>query len=495
MEGGVLLGIENLQQRARRVAVVGYGYLVHLVEDDDRIRRAAALDRLDDAAGHGAYVCAAVSPDLGLVVQTAQRNAAELAAERSGDRLAQRRLAHARRAVEAENRRFEVAFEFDDGQMLHQSLLDFVQTEMVVVELAARLLQVEIVGRGMVPRQFQHELQIVHLHGVLRHGGIEPFEFRELLFEELGRRLRPLLLRGLLAHLVYLGIGAVAYLVLNSPQLLLQIVVALLLVYLALDLFLNRIFKLDQLLLPYQYLQQLARTRQQPRSLQQRLAVVVREFDVRADEVDDAAARIDVLDRESRLLGHRGRYVDDVERHLADRVDQRAEFDVIGVGRTVADHPYRRLEIWVGRDVVAHLDLLQTVEYDRQIAVGHLQYLQYAGCRTDLIHIVGGGRFDIAVALQHGSEQTARGVDLPYQRDALLAADGNGRYGTRKYNRAAKRKYGHYLRYCYLFDRVVASRDDRNDLMTAVEQFGGKSQIFNLLIFFTHIPYLIFVQR
>ena len=123
MEGGVLLGIENLQQRARRVAVVGYGYLVHLVEDDDRIRRAAALDRLDDAAGHGAYVCAAVSPDLGLVVQTAQRNAAELAAERSGDRLAQRRLAHARRAVEAENRRFEVAFEFDDGQMLHQSLL------------------------------------------------------------------------------------------------------------------------------------------------------------------------------------------------------------------------------------------------------------------------------------------------------------------------------------------------------------------------------------
>ena len=104
MERGVLLGVEHFQQGARRVAVVRGRHLVDLVEDNDGIRRTATTDGLDNPARHRADVGAAVSADFRLVVQTAQRNAAELAVQGGGHRLAQRGLAHTRRAVQTEYR-------------------------------------------------------------------------------------------------------------------------------------------------------------------------------------------------------------------------------------------------------------------------------------------------------------------------------------------------------------------------------------------------------
>ena len=59
---------------------------------------------LDDAAGQGADVGAAVAADLGLVAHAAEREADELAPHGARDRAAERRLADARRADEAEDR-------------------------------------------------------------------------------------------------------------------------------------------------------------------------------------------------------------------------------------------------------------------------------------------------------------------------------------------------------------------------------------------------------
>ena len=64
----------------------------------------AVLHGLDDAAGQRADVGAPVAADLGLVADAAERDADELAPERARDRLAERGLADAGRADEAEDR-------------------------------------------------------------------------------------------------------------------------------------------------------------------------------------------------------------------------------------------------------------------------------------------------------------------------------------------------------------------------------------------------------
>ena len=178
VEGRVLLRIEHFEQGRRRVAMVADGDLVDLVQYHDRIRRAASLDRLDDPARHRADVGLAVSANLGLVVQAAQRDASELALERPGHRFAERRLADTRRAVQAQDRRLQVALELDDGQMFQNAVLHLVQTEMVVIEPLLGVVQVQIVFRIAFPRQFEHQLQVVELHGILGYGRIHPLQLR-----------------------------------------------------------------------------------------------------------------------------------------------------------------------------------------------------------------------------------------------------------------------------------------------------------------------------
>ena len=170
--------------------------------------------------------------------------------------------------------------------MLQDTLLNLFQTEVVVVELLTCKLQIEVVGCDIIPRKLQHKLQVGHLHRVLRNGRVKTLHLIELLLEQLTHLLRPVLLLGSLTHLLNLGIGGVAKLILNGAHLLLEIVVTLLLVNLALYLLLNLILQLCHLLLTHQNLKQLAGTSQQTWSLQQRLTVVVREVHIRAYEVN-----------------------------------------------------------------------------------------------------------------------------------------------------------------------------------------------------------------
>ena len=64
----------------------------------------ALRDRLDDVARQRADVGAPVAADLGLVVHAAEADARELAAGRARDALAERGLADAGRADEAQDR-------------------------------------------------------------------------------------------------------------------------------------------------------------------------------------------------------------------------------------------------------------------------------------------------------------------------------------------------------------------------------------------------------
>ena len=103
-EGRVLLRVEDFEEGGGGVAAEVGAELVDLVEHEDRVVGRRLANPLDDPPGHGGDVGAAVAADLGLVVHAAQADPDELAAQGLGDALAQRRLAGAGRAGEAEDR-------------------------------------------------------------------------------------------------------------------------------------------------------------------------------------------------------------------------------------------------------------------------------------------------------------------------------------------------------------------------------------------------------
>ena len=241
------------------------------------------------------------------------------------------------------------------------------------------------------------------------------------------------------------------------------------------------------------FLEQAAGARQQARGLQQPLAVGVGQVDVRADEVDDAALRVDVLDGESRLLGHRRRHVDDVQRHVADRVHESLELDALHIGSRIAQGRHPGLEIRLGGDVLRDLDLLQTVQDHREVAVGHFEDLDDPRGRADLVHVVRRGVLDVAFALQHGAQNTAFGIHGAHEVDALVAAHRDGRDGAGEKHRRTQRENGYDFGHFDLLHRLVAAGHDGDHAVIAVEQLGDEIHVVYFdgfdLIFFAHRIY------
>ena len=77
-----------------------------------------------------------MAADLGLVAHAAERDAHELALHRPRDRLAERGLADAGRADEAQDRPLHVALELAHGEVLDDALLDLVEVVVILVEHA-----------------------------------------------------------------------------------------------------------------------------------------------------------------------------------------------------------------------------------------------------------------------------------------------------------------------------------------------------------------------
>ena len=230
----VLLRIEHLEQRGRRVAAEVDAQLVDLVEQEDRIARAGAAQALEDAAGQRADVGAAMAADLGLVAHAAERRASELASQRARDRAAERRLADAGRADEAEDRTLRRRRELAYREELENAVLHLLEIVVVRVEDVARGLQVEPIFGLFRPRQVDDPLDVgpdqVAVRRVLGQGG-EPLQLA------LGLRARDLRqVRGLelLAQLLRLADARVllADLALDVAQALAQQALAMLRIHL-----------------------------------------------------------------------------------------------------------------------------------------------------------------------------------------------------------------------------------------------------------------------
>ena len=168
----VLRRVEHLQQGRRRIArPPAGGELVDLVEQHDRVHRARLDEGADDPARLRPDVGAAVTTDLGLVADAAERDAHELASHRPGDRLAETRLADPWRADEGDDRAVaapavalalvETALvpELAGGEELDDAVLDVVEAVVVVVEHALGVLEIDGVVAAVVPRQLEDAVE------------------------------------------------------------------------------------------------------------------------------------------------------------------------------------------------------------------------------------------------------------------------------------------------------------------------------------------------
>src|SRR5262249_35952232 len=128
--------------------------------------------RADDAARERADVGAPVTADLGLVVDAAQRQSDELAAQRSSDGLADRGLARSRGPDQRQDRAVRAALVLDaallaqlpDGDELGDSTLDVVQARVVLVEDLPRVLWIELLLGALRPRNGQQPVEVVADH-------------------------------------------------------------------------------------------------------------------------------------------------------------------------------------------------------------------------------------------------------------------------------------------------------------------------------------------
>src|ERR1700736_2983067 len=142
----ILRRVEDLEQRRRRITAPVTADLIDLVEHDHRVASAGFLESAGDPARQGANIRPAVTTDLGLIVNAAERDAGEFPAQRPGNRLAQRRLAAAwgsdqgddgARAAAANHLKTASVAPLADGQELDNPVLDIIEPCVILVQDAA----------------------------------------------------------------------------------------------------------------------------------------------------------------------------------------------------------------------------------------------------------------------------------------------------------------------------------------------------------------------
>ena len=181
-----------------------------------------------------------MAADLGLVAHAAQRLAHEFAPGRPGDRAAERGLADARRADQAQDRALELVGAGLDREIFDDPLLDLLEPIMILVEHRLRLGDVLLELRLLAPRQAEQHVEVIAHDGRLGAHRLHRLELLELGIGLGARFLRqlelgPLDLAAELGELVAALLALVAELALDRLQLLVEIIFALGLLHLALD--------------------------------------------------------------------------------------------------------------------------------------------------------------------------------------------------------------------------------------------------------------------
>ncbi len=176
--------VEDFEHRARRIAPIVVSHLVDFVEQDDGIHAFRVSQRLDKAPGHRTDIRATVSADFRLVLHAAERHPGKVPAQRFRDRPHERRLSHARRPHQTDNRSlvFRTGL-LQHGDIFENPLLDLFQAKMLRVQILLDLLQVQRGIRIDSIRNRKEPVDIVARDGIFRACGLHQAHPPEFLVE------------------------------------------------------------------------------------------------------------------------------------------------------------------------------------------------------------------------------------------------------------------------------------------------------------------------
>src|SRR3984957_3555542 len=236
VEGVVLLGVKNLEQRRRGIAAPVRAQLVDLVEQEEWIGALRLFHRLDDLTRHRSDIGAPMPAYLRLVAHTPKAHADEFAPRGPGDRLAKGRLADAWRTHKAEDRSLHLAGALLHGEIFEDAFLDLVEAVMVLVQNLLRKSDVLLDFRFFAPGQREQPVEVVAHHRRFRRHRAHLPELLDFVLRLFARFLRQFRLADPLLELVELvaAFFALAQLFLDRLELFVEIVFALRLLHLAL---------------------------------------------------------------------------------------------------------------------------------------------------------------------------------------------------------------------------------------------------------------------
>ena len=349
-----------------------------------------------------------MTADLRLVAHAAQRQARELAPGGLGDRLAERGLAHARRADQAQDRALQIAGARLHRKIFQDAFLDLLQAIVVLVQDALSLQHVHRLGLGLAPGDRQQPVQVVaHHRGFCGHRAhvAQLLQLAVGLDPGLLRQLGPLDTLLELHQLVALVV-LFAQLALDRLHLLVQVVFALGLLHLPLHARADLLLHLQHGDLALHQAVDLLQPLGDVEDFQQGLLVGDLHRQVGGDGVGQLAGFGDLGDGGQGLRRHLLVQLDVVLELLGHGAAQR-----LGLRRVLAILVQARdlgLEEAVGAGEAQQGGAALALHQHLHRAVGQLQQLQHAG---DHAHVVDGGGLGIVVG----------GVLLGGQQDGLVA--------------------------------------------------------------------------
>ena len=186
----VLLRVQRLKQRRRRVAAVVRSQFVDFVQHHERIAAFRLNDPVNDAPRHGADVGFAMTANLRLVMDAAQRDAHQFASGRPGDTHGNTGFPGARRAHQAEHSAANIRSKAAYRQILQDPFFHLFQPVVVLVQHFPRQREILHFFRGFPPRQFQADIDITAQHRRFRRAESLFAQAAEFLFQFFAHFLR-----------------------------------------------------------------------------------------------------------------------------------------------------------------------------------------------------------------------------------------------------------------------------------------------------------------
>ncbi len=371
---------------------------------------------------------------------SAERHADELTAGRLGDRLAERGLADAGRADEAQDRPLQLVRPALHRQVLDDAVLDLVETEVIGVEHFLSEIQVVLDLRLLAPRDRQQPVEVVAHHRRLGRHRAHLAQLLQLVGGLFTGLLRQLDARDALLELLelVLAVFRVAELLLNGLHLLVQVVLALRLLHLALDARADALLDLENRDLTLHQAKHPLQPLDDRRQRQDALLFGDLDRQVRGDGVGSLRVVLDLADGAHDL----GRDLL-VELHVVlelghDRARERFRLD--GIADDVRNAARVRLVVNVARGVAHDLGAADALHQHLHGAVGKLQQLQH---RSEGADVEDGlrGRLVLARILLRGEQDLLVGAHHLFEgADRLLAADEERHDVVRKDDDVAQRQ-------------------------------------------------------